>query len=148
MLVIHAVGKADGGNYQLIERCDIDIDKRTISCSPVFNVKMDEESPDSPACPLCPVFPAPINRYRTNFHVLSDDESMVFAMEGDECVRIMKIGEEEAGCLTNTGYEIGSQLSISPDERWIAFVVYRSIEGPSKTLRYTTDIYAVRIKMD
>jgi len=141
-------GEDAEGKNEVVDGCDIDFDKEAVSCAPVLEIEGGEESQGP--CPQCPVPPVPTGSYINRLDVFSDDETMLFTAEGDTCVRIMRIGEKEAGCFTSSRYEMGSDVVISPDERWVAFVVDRRIaEGKYKTLEnYTNDLYLVEVKKD
>ncbi len=113
----------DGGKDERIVRCKIDIKRETISCETIF------ESWNS----------------FMNIDVFSDGETLVFSKEQDDnCVRIQKIDEKEAPCLTTAGLPMSSYLAISPDEHWLAFE-----RSHYKKNKYTNDdLYIIELKSE
>jgi hypothetical protein len=106
-----------------IVRCVIDIDRESLSCETVLeDVSMD-----------------------TGFDVFSDGETMVFSrMRDDDCVRILRVGEGEARCITTSGLPVGSFVVISPDQKWLAFERARHIEAKD----FYDDLYLLELKYD
>lgn len=114
--------RGEGKDKRLL-RCGVDLKRENISCETIFK---------------------PWNSYM-NLDVFSDGETIVFSKEQDDnCVRIQKVGEKEALCLTTAGLPMSSYLVISPDEKWLAFE-----RNHYKKFKYTNDdLYIVELKSE
>jgi hypothetical protein len=128
---------------RVIERCGLDLEKEAISCVPVLELPSRNKRPASLClgCPALPVSPGGIE----GFDIFSDEETMVYTVYGDRCVRVKKIGEEEAGCLTSSDYRIGYFVTISPNERWLAFTVHRKLGVADGFDVVTDDLYVIEL---
>ena len=105
---------------QEIKRCEIDLENEEIECSVVLNREKD-------------IY---------DFDIFSDMETFAFVERGGRCVKSMRVGEKAASCITPSELEIGPFVDISPDERWIAFTVFYSLEGGRVK---GSDLYITRI---
>jgi len=84
--------------YLQIVRCRLNLKKESLSCDPVL---YDEHSVNT-------------------FDVFSDNETIIFNIYGEDCIKVKLIGEEEEKCITNMPHETGSHAIISPDNKWVA----------------------------
>lgn len=116
--------KRDGDKgIKSIVRCSIDIDKEALSCETILeNVPM-----------------------HTGFDVFSDGETMVFSkMREDNCIRIMRVGGQEARCITTVGLPVGSYVAVSSDEKRLAFERARHVGAKD----FDDDLYIIELKTD
>ncbi|HLC18419.1 MAG TPA: hypothetical protein VJM57_05330 [Thermodesulfobacteriota bacterium] len=101
-------------------RCTVDLKEEKISCVPVledFSIK--------------------------GFDVFPSGEAFVFMewrVEG--CVKIARVENSEASCIAKGLYHPGYYLSVSPDDKWLAFVVLSEKEGDV----FTNDLYLIKLK--
>jgi hypothetical protein len=136
-----------GNSEGVIARCDIDIEDEELSCDTVLELERGAPVPDR-LCPECPSFPLSAGPRIEGFDLFGDDETMAYMTTEDSCVRVMRIGEEEARCLTAPNLGIGGHVVISPDEKWIAFTIGRKIGEDHGLNVVKEDLYVVEIKTE
>ncbi|MFQ5441939.1 MAG: hypothetical protein ACE5EB_04355 [Thermodesulfobacteriota bacterium] len=106
-----------------IVSCEINRSKATLSCADVLELKHGIRGYD----------------------LLSDNETIVFTEYEDRCIRIKRKGESAAPCITAANFDLGNHLTVSPDDRWVAFTVFRKREDGTS---YTEDLYVVNLEKD
>ena len=92
-----------------IERCKINLEKNTISCSTVLDLTRTGKP------------------HVTGIDIFKDAETIAYMQFADSCTFIKRIGDKEPECLTETTHYSGGEVFISPDERWIAITPFRKI---------------------
>ena len=83
-----------------------------------------------------------LNHDIRNYALFSDGETIVFIQVEDRCVRIKRKGKNEAACVTTGNYRLGNYVSVSPDNKWLAFTVSRKRDGENS---YADDLYVVKL---
>ncbi len=114
-----------GRGWQIV-RCSVDVDKVAISCESIFKDIMAEGHPSF------------------GFEITKDGDFAVIAKQDDNCVRLRRIGESGGRCITRDDRTVGTNVSISPDEKWLVFD--RSRHNDEKL--YRSDLYITRFNRD
>ena len=104
-----------------IERCAIDLKEKKLSCGVVLKNK----------------------HHIRGFDVFSDGETIVFTRDGDWCAKVMRVGEKKAECITTSRYLMGNYVVLSPDDKWMAFTVFRKAANGNY---YVNDLYILNLK--
>ena len=114
-----------GRGWQTV-RCSVDVDKVSISCESIFKDIMAEGHPSF------------------GYDITNDGDFAVIAKQDDNCVRLRRIGESGGRCITNDDRTVGTNVSISPDEKWLVFDKSRHTEDKL----YRSDLYITRFNRD
>lgn len=107
-------------------RCSVDVDKVSISCEAIFKDIMAEGHPSF------------------GYDITRDGDFAVTAKRFDSCVRLRRIGESGGRCITRDDRTVGTNVSISPDEKWLVFDKSRLKDEKY----YRSDLYITRFNRD
>jgi len=61
----------------------------------------------------------------------------------DWCAKVMRVGEKKAECITTSRYLMGNYVVLSPDDKWMAFTVFRKAANGNY---YVNDLYILNLK--
>ncbi len=113
------VSDAKDDNPRIV-RCKINLKEKSLSCEPVLFYK---------------------NRIKA-FDIFSDNETIVFNIDEDNCIKVKRIGGKEENCITNRPHKIGPHAVISPNDKWMAFTSYYSLQDG----RDEEELYIIELK--